>query len=81
VTVLPSRENAATKGRRYLTEGRLTIRNVHGGRIWAECRGDGETYQLGYAHGRWFCGCPARTVDCCHLRALRLVLDRPGGAA
>jgi uncharacterized Zn finger protein len=79
--VIPSREGAATKARRYLCEGRLTVLSVHAGRIWAECRGDGETYQLGYAHGRWHCSCPARTIDCAHLRALRLVADRPERAS
>lgn len=74
-TVVSSRESAATKGRRYLCEGRLTIKSIHGSRIWAECRGDGKRYDLGFAHGRWFCSCPARTIDCCHLRALRLVVD------
>jgi hypothetical protein len=75
--VISSRESAATKARRYITESRLTIQSVHGARVFAQCRGDGTTYTLGYAHGRWFCSCPARTVDCAHLRALRLVVDRP----
>lgn len=70
-------EGAPTKARRYLCEGRLNVKLVSRGRVWAECRGDGETYKLGYAHGRWHCDCPARTVDCAHLRALRLVLDKP----
>ena len=75
--VIASRESAATKARRYLCEGRLTIHSLHAGRIWAECRGDGEVCELGFAHGRWFCNCPVRTIDCAHLRALRLVVDRP----
>jgi uncharacterized Zn finger protein len=74
---VPTRESATVKGRRYLVEGRLRVLSVHGGRVWAECRGDGATYQLGFAHGRWHCSCPARTADCAHLRALRLVVDRP----
>jgi hypothetical protein len=78
---IPSRETSASKAMRYVATGRLTILSLHGGRCWAECRGDGQVYELGFAHGRWHCTCPARTVDCCHLRALRLVVDRPGGAA
>jgi hypothetical protein len=76
--VIPVREGAPTKARRYITEGRLTIQSIHAGRIWAECRGDGAVYVLGFAHHRWHCSCPCRTADCCHLYALRLVTDRPG---
>ncbi len=72
--VIPSRESAATKARRYITDGRLTIETS--ARIDATCRGDGQVYELGYAHGRWHCNCPARTIDCAHLLALRLVVDR-----
>ena len=79
-TAISSRESAATKGRRYIVEGRLTISCIHRGRVWASCRGDGQTYDLGYTHARWFCSCPARTIDCAHLRALRLVVDRPDQA-
>jgi hypothetical protein len=75
---VPVREGAPMKGEALpLGEGRLTVKSVHAGRVWATCRGDGETYDLGYAHGRWHCSCPARTIDCAHLIALRLVCERP----
>lgn len=74
---IPSRETSISKAMRYVATGRLRVLSVHGRRVWAECRGDGDVYQLGFAHGRWHCSCPARTTDCAHLRALRLVVDRP----
>src|SRR5438132_1252323 len=44
----PSRASVETKGRRYLVEGRLRVLLVGGEPIFAECRGGGELYQLGY---------------------------------
>lgn len=72
------RENAQTKGRRYLVEGRLFVRTAGTGGIRAVCRGQGEVWQVGYERGSWFCTCPARGV-CSHLVALQLVTVRPGG--
>jgi uncharacterized Zn finger protein len=71
-----TRESADSKGRRYLTEGRLTLTFVEGDRVAAYCRGDGELYEVGHdpAQG-WFCSCAARS-DCAHLVALRLVTVR-----
>lgn len=71
------REDAATKGRRYLGEGRLTIDSVTTGRVHAVARGDGVLHDLGHNGRRWYCDCPARTDRCCHLTALRLVVIRP----
>ena len=70
-------ENAAAKGRRYLTEGRLQVWAVTGRRIAAVCRGDGAIYHPGYDAGRWYCDCPAKTDRCAHLVALRLVTTAP----
>ena len=77
MTVTLGRENAAAKGRRYLTEGRLTVERVDGDLIVASCRGDGETYRLDHdpAQQDWHCTCPART-RCSHLTALMLVTVR-----
>jgi uncharacterized Zn finger protein len=76
------REGAEAKGKRYVCEGRLTIRLVNGEEIRATAKGDGELYELGLAPGRgWFCSCPAVTDQCSHLKALRLVTvrgERPG---
>lgn len=66
------RENAADKARRYVVEGRLVLSRVEPGRVEGTCRGDGEVYRLGYAHGRWACSCPARG-RCAHLLAVGLV--------
>lgn len=73
-----SRENAQDKGRRYLSESRLRVVYVKPGdpRIRATCRGDGETYKLGFDPVRsWWCECPAKTRECSHLVALRLVAE------
>lgn len=69
-----SRENARSKGRRYLAEGRLVIRSLDRRSIKAECRGDGAIYQLGWdLDSGWFCSCPA-LGRCSHLFALGLVV-------
>jgi len=79
-----SREGAPAKARRYLTEGRLIVEQVHHDRVAATCRGDGTSYRLGFDRGRWSCSCPARTDGCAHLVAVRLVVavdftDEPVG--
>lgn len=68
------RENAATKARRYLLEGRLMIWFVQGQQARARCRGQGYLYELGHdlEHG-WWCDCAART-RCSHLIALQSVV-------
>ena len=71
-----SRESAQLKGRRYLIEGRVRLLLVHGVRIYAEVRGNGETHHTGFVKGRWWCNCPARGT-CAHLIAVQLVCDRP----
>jgi hypothetical protein len=72
------RENAALKGRRLVSEGRLLVEVVDGQRIRATCRGDsGEVYRLGHDPATsWRCSCPART-RCSHLTALMLVTVAP----
>jgi len=72
------RESAETKGRRYLTEGRLTIEVVDGSKIVASCRGGGELYRLGFdpKSRTWRCTCWARG-RCAHLVALMLVVVAP----
>jgi uncharacterized Zn finger protein len=69
------RENAAAKGRRLLTEGRLRVLEVGAGTARAECRGDsGMTYVVGRdKSGHWACSCEAKG-RCSHLIALMLVV-------
>ena len=67
------RENAFSKARRYLTEGRLLVVAVDENRIAGLCKGDGQIYNLGLDPRGWHCDCPALTDQCAHLRALRLV--------
>jgi uncharacterized Zn finger protein len=71
------REDAKTKGKRLLTEGRLRIKWVDDLRIQALCRGDdGAVYEVGF-DGSWYCTCPAASrsmsMRCSHLIALKLV--------
>lgn len=83
-----SRENAAAKARRYLTEGRLVLTRVDRSRVAGVCRGDGAVHQVSYAQRVWSCTCPARSERCAHLLAVRLVVavdlelgDGPVGSA
>lgn len=79
-----SREDASTKARRLLAEGRVRVlaaseTETH---ISAEVRGDSASvYTCGYEAdaGGWWCSCPARSA-CSHTLALKLifVLDAKG---
>ncbi len=73
-----SREDALSKGERYLLSGRLTIRLVTPERIEAHVKGDsGHVYRVIHDSGLWACSCPAQT-RCAHLVALKRVVTRPG---
>ena len=75
------RENAATKARRYLTEGRVVVTHVSQGRVDASIRGDGIIHLATFRTGCWSCTCEVRTDQCSHLIALRLCTapDLPAG--
>jgi len=68
------REDAVTRGRRMVSEGRLIVSYVSGRSIAAVCRGDsGLIHRLGYDPGRgYWCACSGLT-KCAHLHALHLV--------
>lgn len=66
-----SRENATSKGRRYLSEGRLVVERVGPEGVAATCRGNGALYRLGWDRGAWWCDLS------CTVRRLR----PPAGAA
>ena len=68
------RESASVKARRYLVEGRLVLDHVSEGSVRAHVRGDGHIWKAVYDGGAWFCDCPARSDQCAHLHALRLVV-------
>ena len=74
------RESLKVKGRRLLTEGRLSVMYVSldGLSICARCKGDsGSDYMLGHSPANgWFCPCEARG-RCSHLEALQLVVTNP----
>ena len=74
------REDALTKGERYLTEARLRVLTVDDTSIQAVCRGSGVVWHLGWRGvGGWWCNCPAKT-QCAHLVALQAVVIAPQGA-
>jgi hypothetical protein len=74
---MTARETVEQKARRYLAEGRIVVTRVLGDTVDAVCQGQEGSYELGYRPGRgWFCSCPVRTDDCCHLRALWLITIR-----
>lgn len=74
-----NRENVETKARRYLCEGRITLRRVGPSEVLALVRGNGAFYNTGYdERSGWWCECAARG-NCAHLTALQLVTVHPGG--
>jgi hypothetical protein len=74
---LPMREDARTKGSRYITEGRLFIRYAGPEGVRASCRGGGTMYSLGWDRKQgWWCSCEARS-RCAHIHALMLVALAP----
>lgn len=76
--VTRGREDAATKARRYIGEGRLHVLLVHRDRIMAECKGDGAIWHPCFVRGAWHCDCPhGGARNCSHLAALRLVTTAP----
>ena len=76
------REDAATKARRLLAEGRVTVRTITADEIVAEVRGDSaRTYSTRYDPSGWACTCDARS-RCSHVRAVMLItLEPKGGSA
>jgi uncharacterized Zn finger protein len=68
------RESAEVKGRRYLVEGRVIVVRVSDDRVLARVRGDGRIYPVIFEEGVWSCPCPARTDQCSHMKAVRLVV-------
>lgn len=68
------RENAAQKAVRYLREGRVVLTRVDASKVTACVRGDGKIWDVTWERGRWDCTCPARTDQCAHARAVRLVV-------
>jgi hypothetical protein len=74
------RENAESKSRRYLGEGRLIVEQVDANLVRATCRGSGAVYDVGWtAMFGWSCSCPAKG-RCSHLLALQAVTVRDGAA-
>lgn len=77
------RETVDAKARRYLIEARVRVLHCdeNAGIIEAEVRGDSRLYSTGRDAEGWYCTCAARTRDCSHVRALRLVtvLERRDG--
>jgi uncharacterized Zn finger protein len=70
------RENADAKGRRYVSEGRLTVEEVGPDLVRATCKGSGRVHDCGWSRSLgWSCSCPS-IGRCSHLVALMLVVVR-----
>lgn len=68
-----TRENAASKAKRLLQEGRVMVRAANGSSVDALVRGDSASLRhVCYEFGNWSCDCAYRG-DCSHIRAVRLV--------
>jgi hypothetical protein len=67
------RENAASKARRLLSEGRVTITRVNGPEVDAIVHGDSGFYLVRHRPGWWSCPCDAIGALCSHVQAVRLV--------
>jgi uncharacterized Zn finger protein len=69
------REDAAAKAKRYLGEGRVRIVSCdeEAGTILAQVRGSGAIYAAGHGAKSWSCDCPAKSKNCAHILALKLV--------
>jgi hypothetical protein len=72
------RENAMTKSRRYLLEGRCILRYVDADRVVARVRGR-TVYDVEHQAGSgWSCSCPAKSSRCAHVLAVGHVVARGG---
>ena len=73
-----ARESAATKARRYLTEGRVVVTRAEPNRAGAIVRGDGHLWHVTVNGPHWTCTCPCRQ-RCSHMQAVGLVtaIDYP----
>ena len=71
------RESREVKGRRYLTEGRLTVMVANPTCVLATVRGSAAVYTTSWMpETGWRCDCEARG-QCSHLVALQLVALPP----
>jgi uncharacterized Zn finger protein len=67
------RENAQSKGLRYLASGRVLIRRAGPDHVEATVRGNGYLWRVEYRDGWWRCDCPARS-KCAHRYAVEQVV-------
>jgi uncharacterized Zn finger protein len=71
------RENARSKARRLLAEGRVTLRRIGPDAIVARVRGDSaREYAVAWNPSGWFCPCDA-VGRCSHILAVMLVVLEP----
>lgn len=70
-----ARENARTRARRLLVEGRVMVRYCGPRGVQAYVRGSGALRHVIYELGRgWSCTCPALTPHCSHVLAVQQVV-------
>ena len=71
------REDAFSKARRLLAEGRVIVKAVTPNAVTAIVRGDsGKLYAVSGEYERWSCNCSALS-RCSHVMALQLVTLEP----
>jgi uncharacterized Zn finger protein len=76
------REDAATKARRLLGEGRVTIRTLEQDLIVARVRGDSaREHEVTWEPSGWACPCDALSRLCSHTQAVMLVVLEPTPSA
>jgi uncharacterized Zn finger protein len=72
------REDAATKARRLLSEGRVTLRSLVDVEIRADVRGDSaRVYSVRWSPAGWECPCDAMAARCSHVHAVQLITLEP----
>ena len=72
-----TREDAATKARRLLAEGRITLRHIGDDLVRADVRGDtARIYAVAWSPAGWSCDCDAIS-RCSHIRSVQLVTLEP----
>src|SRR6478736_4372513 len=68
-------EDAATKAKRLLAEGAVTVRRLADDAIEARVRGDSaRVYDVRWSPAGWSCPCDASMARCSHVRSVQLIV-------
>lgn len=78
---IPSgKEGVQAKSVRLAAQGRVGVRSLHNGRLFALVRGDTAVRSVVWTKGEWHCDCEAHG-RCSHVAACQLVVDLSGEGA